>query len=104
MVKDILLIDDARVLPASRVARTYEEGITQIKEKVPDLLLLDHDLGHEEPNKTGYDVVCFIEESGLKPKEIKLVTANPVGMMKIEATLESMGYRHDHLLRTWYIK
>lgn len=103
-MKDILLIDDVRVLPATRVARTYDDGITQLKEKLPDLLLLDHDLGHIEPDKTGYGIVCFLEENDLKPKEIRLVTANPVGAIKMEAALESMGYRYDHLLRTWYTK
>lgn len=104
LMKDILLIDDVRVMPATRVARTYDEGIAQIKEKQPDLLLLDHDLGHTEPEKTGYGIVCFLEENNIKPKEIKLVTANPVGAMKMEAALESMGYKYDQMLRTWYIR
>lgn len=103
-MKDILLIDDVRALPATRVARTYDEGIAQLKDKLPDLLLLDHDLGHVEPDKTGYGIVCFLEENDIKPKEIRLVTANPVGALKMEAALESMGYKYDHLLRTWYTK
>lgn len=104
LMKDVLLIDDVRVMPATRVARTYDEGIAQIKEKNPDLLLLDHDLGHEEPEKTGYGIVCFLEENNIKPKEIRLVTSNPVGAMRMEAALESMGYRYDQMLRTWYVK
>lgn len=103
-MKDTLLIDDVRVMAASRVARTYDEAIAQIKEKTPDLLLLDHDLGEIEPNKTGYGIVLFLEENNIKPKEIRLVTANPVGAMKMEAALESMGYKYDNYLRVWYIK
>lgn len=103
LMKDILLIDDVRILPANRVARTYDDGIAQLKEKLPDLLLLDHDLGEVEPDKTGYGIVCFLEENDIKPKEIRLVTANPVGAMKMEAALESMGYKYDHILRTWYV-
>lgn len=97
-MKDILLIDDMRVLPATRIARTFEAGITALQESTPDLLKLDHDLGSEDPKKTGYGIVLFLEqEMDIRPKEIEIVSSNPVGIINIKTALESMGYRLDYL-------
>ena len=42
-MKKTLLIDDMRELPASRIAKTYADGLKALKEEGPwDLLLLDH--------------------------------------------------------------
>ena len=103
MAKDVLLIDDFRVLQATRTARTFDEGIQALKDLTPDLLKLDHDLGDTDPKKTGYGIVLFLEhEIGIRPKEIEIVSSNPVGLMAIRAGIESIGYKLDFLTSRWY--
>ncbi len=61
-----LLIDDLRNIKADVIARTYDEGIRELTYNGPwDLLLLDHDLASfvNGIEKTGYDVMCFLEEN-----------------------------------------
>ena len=102
---DILLIDDMRQLHADRYARTFEAGIDALKEKTPFLLKLDHDLGDEDPNKTGYGIVLFMEhEPDIRPKEVEIVSSNPVGLLNIKAGLESMGYKIDYMTGRWVWK
>lgn len=96
----ILLIDDIR-LPqyiASTygiegeytIAKDYEAGITRLKEGNWDILCLDHDLGHATA-KTGYDVMCFLEEnSHYLPKEIFIVSANPVGRKNMQIVIDKL--------------
>ena len=76
-----LLIDDMRDIKADVVARTYDEGIESLKTQGPfSKLFLDHDLGEEDPRKTGYGIMNFLEANPeLKPGKIILVTSNPVG-------------------------
>ena len=101
----ILLIDDFRVLKADRIARTFDDGIKELKAKVPDLLKLDHDLGDPDPKKTGYGIVLFLEhEIDIRPKEIEIVSSNPVGLMNIKAGIEAMGYKLDFLTAKWVYK
>lgn len=60
-----LLIDDFRNLQADIIARSYEEGLRQLKLNGPwDLLLLDHDLASFDKfglEQTGYDIICWLE-------------------------------------------
>lgn len=78
-----LWIDDLRDPPDKTwiVARTYKEAIAFIDTIIWTLISLDHDLGEE---KTGYDVLCHIEEKaymgtlGYSPS-IKIHSANTVG-------------------------
>ena len=88
----ILAIDDLRNFKqATATARTYEEGIRMLIEEGPwDELLLDHDLG-DELTKTGYDILCFLEENPkLLPRKTTLVTANPVGRMRMQLVLDKI--------------
>jgi len=81
----ILLIDDIRTFTVDKIARTYDEGIAAQEEKW-DRLLLDHDLGDflDGRERTGYDIMCWLEEHPEHlPKEIIPVTDNPVGRKKI---------------------
>ena len=92
-----LLIDDIRVLPASHIARTFDEGIAALKDLGPwDALLLDHDLASYDKNgieKTGYHVILFLEENPhLRPRRVRLVTANSVGLQRMGDGLRAMGY------------
>jgi len=100
----ILLIDDLRTnefieanygAKVTHVARTFSEGINALKFEGPfDLLLLDHDLASfdEEGNElTGYKVMLFLEENThLLPKEIVLVTSNPVGRAKMKTVIDKL--------------
>ena len=104
----ILLIDDLRDLDyvidkylgksitgtIGYIARTYEQGIEALKTTGPfDLLFLDHDLASFEGDreKTGYDVVCFLEaNSELLPRKTILVTSNPVGRQKMQTVLDKL--------------
>lgn len=94
----ILLIDDFRDLTADRVARTFDDGIIALQECVWDYLLLDHDLGDEEVRKTGYGIVCWLEQNPQwRPKRIQLVTVNPVGRQNMVLALITMGYEQHGL-------
>lgn len=86
-----LLIDDMRTMTVDRIARTYDDGISALKESQWDILYLDHDLGDEDPHKTGYGIMLFLEENKeYLPKEIVLVTANPVGRIKMQVVIDQL--------------
>lgn len=84
-----LLIDDlpeTKAVKADVIARTFDEGIEALKTKGPfEVLYLDHDLGEEDPHKTGYGIMCFLE-ANLKylPGSIVCVSRNPSGRQNIE--------------------
>lgn len=81
----ILLIDDLRNLPATRIARSFEEGIKALKEEGPwDMLWLDHDLGQED-GKDGTGIMNFLDENRqYMPIAIQCVSSNPVGKERIQ--------------------
>jgi len=87
-----LLIDDMRNIEATRVARTYADGIAALQERQWDVLYLDHDLGDFSgpggSERNGYHVVCWLEANPEHlPKRIELVSSNPVGRKNIAAVL-----------------
>lgn len=88
----ILLIDDLRSVPCTFIARTFDEGLSALRNEGPwDLLLLDHDLGDPNPKKTGYDILNWLEENpGYIPHNIRLVTQNPVGRQKMQPLVERL--------------
>lgn len=93
-----LLIDDQRNLQADYTARTYSEGIAQLKKTKWETLLLDHDLGCFDEKtgreKTGYDIVCWLERNPkYLPKRIQLVTSNPVGRSRMLQVIQGL-YRN----------
>ena len=93
--KKILLIDDTRNL-SEIIARTYDSGIFLLQLYKWDLLLLDHDLGCFKDGKeyTGYDILCWLEEHPEHlPKEIKLVTKNPVGKKRMEQVIKKLYFK-----------
>lgn len=90
-----LLIDDMRDIKADIIARTYEEGIKALKEDGPfSVLYLDHDLASYDENgneKTGYHVMCFLEEfPEYLPEKIICVSSNPAGMKRIHSVIEKL--------------
>jgi hypothetical protein len=95
-----LLIDDmpeTKAVKADVVAKSYEEGIEALKTQGPfDVLYLDHDLGDEDPHKSGYSIMCFLE-ANLKylPGSIVCVSRNPSGRRNIEIVINKL-YGRDH--------
>lgn len=85
-----LLIDDCRDLMADVIARNSNSGKRLLEIGGWSCLLLDHDLGNCE---SGYEVLVWGLERGLIPKEVHLVTSNPVGRMNMKAALENAGYK-----------
>jgi hypothetical protein len=80
-------------MTADRVARNFTEGIEALKSEKWDLLLLDHDLSSyvDGKEKTGYDVMCFLEENPqYLPGKIKLVTSNPVGRYNMQVVIDKL--------------
>jgi|SRR5579859_1576071 len=79
-------------------AKTADEAIELLKTGKVTFASLDHDLAWEhyswndtgEPykEKTGYDVVCWMEENNVWPKDGVVVhSMNPVGRVKMEEVI-----------------
>lgn len=97
-----LLIDDVRDIPADVVCRTFEEGLKALKEGGWHSLYLDHDLG-DAKDRTGYDIIKYVEEHPeLRPGQVIIVSANPVGVKNISAALRAMGYETRNN-KIWYL-
>jgi CheY-like chemotaxis protein len=97
-----LLIDDCRSPESvgadsknTKVCFHYQQGIEALQQGGPwDILYLDHDLG-EEIDKTGYNIVCFLEENpDLIPAKIQIVSSNSVGRQNITRAVEAMQRRY----------
>ena len=104
----VLLVDDIRTVDVAggrlwanrhtrpifvKTCRTYDEGLEAIKNDGPwDVLLLDHDLADLNiPERTGYTLLCYLEENLDKlPATIEIVSANPVGRQKMSALIRRL--------------
>ncbi|EQB3101499.1 cyclic-phosphate processing receiver domain-containing protein [Clostridium botulinum] len=86
-----LYVDDLRDCPEEFIiARTVEKAIYYLENFHVDILSLDHDLGEDAEGNllsTGYDLVKYICENGLKVNQIYLHTDNPVGRDNMYETL-----------------
>lgn len=86
-----LYLDDLRDTPRGfQEARTVEEAILIIQCSTVHILSLDHDLGMDKEGnlrKTGYDLVKYICENGLKVNRVYLHTDNVVGRENMYQTL-----------------
>ena len=86
-----LYLDDLRDCPEGfTIARTVEEAIYYLENFIVKVLSLDHDLGMDEKGKllpTGYDLVKYMCENGLRADRIYLHTDNPVGRTNMYETL-----------------
>lgn len=74
--------------------KTADEAIELLKSGCVRRASLDHDLtidqtmGHEDREKTGYTVVCWMEEHGVWPVDGTSVhSQNPVGRAKMESVI-----------------
>lgn len=88
----ILVIDDLKnVTNATKHARTFEEGIECLKNKFWDILYLDHDLGTEDHGKTGYDIMCFLEENPqYLPGTINIISLNGSGIQRMRLVIDKL--------------
>ncbi len=105
-----LFLDDLRTAPNDTwtTVRTADEAIEWLSRGIVAIASLDHDLadGHypwvagfpypenEElvkrtKEKTGYDVVCFMEEHNIWPKSgVRVHSQNPVGVARMLVPIE----------------
>ena len=67
-------------------AKTYEEAITLLETGGVTYASLDHDLG---PGKSGYDVVCWMEEHDVWPVDgVEAHSMNPVGRERMQVVID----------------
>ncbi|WP_248925531.1 cyclic-phosphate processing receiver domain-containing protein [Paenibacillus hamazuiensis] len=77
-----VFLDDTRPNPPGfKLARTAAEAIQYLKTGKVSVLSLDFDLGTLPV--TGYDVVRYIVENHIYPKQIIIHSANPFGRQKM---------------------
>ena len=91
-----LWLDDQRPAPRGWVhARNYDEAVACIRQFGPQIVQvsLDHDLcpthtaGDYSDGRTGYDVLAFLLDQGLRP-EIQFHTMNPEGLQRMTDLLD----------------
>ncbi|WMJ81223.1 hypothetical protein RBU49_02925 [Clostridium sp. MB40-C1] len=91
MMKINLYVDDLRDCPKDfKIARTVKYAIYYLENYNIEILSLDHDLGEDDKGNllpTGYDLVKYICENGLKISKIYIHTDNPVGRCNMYETL-----------------
>jgi hypothetical protein len=79
------------------IARNYEMGKQALTHLGPwDILYLDHDLGE---GKNGYQIIEWLEEQlfnnnlNFLPKELIVISSNPVGIEKINKGWQAIQAR-----------
>jgi len=103
-----LWVDDIRTPPDKSWiwARSYQEAIYELSLGNVTLISLDHDLGVQKESKyintphvdtsikTGYDVICWIEESVYYDRlDLPMMlchSMNPVGRKRIETVINKL--------------
>ena len=80
-------------------ARTYEEAVAALRTGTISRCSLDHDLNvsqtlgtYTEGERTGYHVLCFLEENPqyLPPLGIRVHSMNPAGRYRMERLVEKL--------------
>jgi len=86
-----LYVDDLRDCPDGfTIARNMEDAVYYLENFNVHILSLDHDLGEDGEGDllpTGYDLVKYICENGLRADKIYLHTDNGVGRENMYQTL-----------------
>ena len=87
-----VFLDDIREPPQGWVlVRTAHEAIAALATGKVTHISLDHDLGDDDKNGTGYDVVLWIEEAvalrAFVPPALSIHSANVVGRQRMEAAI-----------------
>ena len=97
-------LDDVREAPKGWIhVKTPEEAIELLRKGSVDEISLDHDLGLAtlESERTGYDVVAWVEEelaTGRWHAAVPLIrihSANPVGWRRMEQAIKSIRRLDD---------
>lgn len=103
-----IYLDDERKPPVGFIGvKTVDECIDWLKTcrqkgTIVTMLSLDHDLGEIDPvtntEKTGYDVLCWLEENlEAMPEQIVLHTQNPVGRRRMQMVLDVIERRKSEV-------
>lgn len=96
MPKFNVYVDDLRDCPPGYfIARNVEEAIAFLETGDVHMLSLDHDLGEKDGKllPTGYDLVKYMCEHGLRADKIYLHTDNGVGRDNMYHTLKAAQRR-----------
>ncbi|MDS0526543.1 hypothetical protein NNC19_12700 [Clostridium sp. SHJSY1] len=100
-----LYVDDLRDCPEGfQIARNIEQAKYYLAKFDIEIISLDHDLGVDEQGNllpTGYELVKYICENGLKIDKIYIHTDNPVGRENMYYTLlgaQKRGFIDDKVL------
>lgn len=92
-----LYVDDLRDCPIGYIiARNIEDAKYYLKNFKIDILSLDHDMGINSDGillPSGYDLVKYICENGLRANKIHIHTSNSVGRENMYHTLISAQRR-----------
>ena len=102
-----LWLDDNRTCPFEKgqwiTAKNYEEAIEILKNHKIEEAWLDHDLGDLDlEEKTGYDVVKWMEENDVWPDWCMVHSMNPVGSKRMCGVL-SKQYGTSNNPRIHYV-
>ena len=85
-----VLIDDFRDLTGMDIiCRTPEAGLEVVSMLRPSHLYIDHDLGCE---LDGYQVIIGLLRNNKCPRNVQIVSDNPVGVQNISRALVACGY------------
>lgn len=80
-----LWVDDTKPAPSGcAVARTYDDALRLLSRYSYTKLYLDHDLGEEAINRTGYDLLQVLISLNKVPPEVECISWNPAGRKRIE--------------------
>ncbi|MEK3917293.1 cyclic-phosphate processing receiver domain-containing protein [Paenibacillus sp. FSL H7-0331] len=83
-----VFLDDLRPCPKGfKLVKTVSECIQVIEKNNINILSLDHDLGFGRPS--GFEVVKYIVNNKIFPREIIIHTANPFGRIRMFRLLNS---------------
>jgi hypothetical protein len=85
-------VDDSKPAPEGcAVARTFDDALALMRRYEYSKLYLDHDLGEDAPNRTGYDLLLILQAERRCPAQVVCISWNPVGRKRIDAALASVS-------------
>jgi len=99
-----ILIDDERGLGADVICRNYKAALrllAKLDARPSDVLGIDFDLGG---NESGNDLLIWAIAYKYLPKNIQIVTMNPVGRKQMINTLKDAGYSSNDSINFYYVE
>lgn len=89
-----IFLDDWRPVPRNFIpVRSVQECVNLLKEREVNILSLDYNLGAFQP--TGFELVKWMAENNIYPKQIFMHSANPFGRVRMYNFLKK--YKPDHV-------